>query len=43
MRLMTDVLDTSDFPKLTLTCSNWRLWIEKAEDYLLERKHYRAG
>jgi hypothetical protein len=38
---MQDDLD-SDFPKLALTCSNWRLWIEKAEDYLRERKHHRA-
>ena len=42
MRPMQDDIDTSDFPKLTLTCSNWRLWIEKAEDYLRERKHHRA-
>jgi hypothetical protein len=41
MRPMQDDLD-SDFPKLALTCSNWRLWIEKAEDYLRERKHHRA-
>ena len=31
-----------DYPKLALDCSNWRLWIEKAEDYLRERKHHLA-
>lgn len=29
-------------PKLRDDCSNWRLWIERVEDYLRGRKHYRA-
>ena len=40
---MSPTSEGSDFPKLALDCSNWRTWIEKAEDYLRERKHYRAG
>ena len=39
---MSPTSEGSDFPKLALDCSNWRMWIEKAEDYLRERKHYRA-